>query len=817
MQDISMYVINIQWGLFFAFILINMLIGFKRGFKKTSYYTVVSIGLTLLLMFGISFVTINWFFNSPENLVRFVGRFVDISEDVKGVLSNNSVGPLLFVVIDTVLKIVIFIVLYPIIKLILTKIIFKPIYKNSIGKNDKIKRPHLGGRLGGALVGAFRGVFVVVMMLLPVIVLAGAFNQYNPTGENIENTSNNNYVLLEDGTTTDEQLEELHEMMEIIRIFHEEGLGNVLNRVKIGNKSIDRAVFDLMFTSRVEDNQGNKVSVKLSEELDSLGLIIQILVEKGYLEEDFDFKNINYNEHYYDLDQMIKALGDSKILNLAVPIAIEVLYEEGYLTDELGYDILEIKHTKNAYDALMSFSLKEELNTLSNTLKEVLLVGSIDELIELSENPELILELEYEKKLQISKILDELSNLQVLNGANIAIEYLLNDESILNKISWEDQPYEYLVNQLDFILNTEDFFNKELLAISNLVENLIIEDFNYDVFLDAEGKFNPQTLLLEETESLVSAAIKGIGGLQLVVNGIPTGIDYALYTSGNTNIQDLADQLSEIAKNQDYGEEIDNINDIYSILVKLGVSQFFNDEEAIIVADRILGSTDSFNNIKIIVKKIFEESKAVNDVLNVAGEPILETLIKDEELLELALLVVSNEEFKYGTEINKLLDVVESMYSFTSLSQIKSIFDNGDMDAYLNLAADFGGINEVDFLQFKNALTSLDTLQIAGIDILNLVKNKSGIEQLVIPENANLNYDLNRVLDLAYQIAKPLNVERASGVDVLDINLSYALDHEAIIDVLRFSEADENSILLASAVEYIKALGFTIDNLGTIK
>ena len=138
MENINMYVINIQWGIFFGFILINMLIGFKRGFKKTSYYTIVSIGLTLLLMFGISFITINWFFKNPETLVKFVERFVDIPEDVRGIVINESVSPLLYVIIDIVLKIAVFVILYPIIKFILTITIFKPIYKGTIGKNDKL-------------------------------------------------------------------------------------------------------------------------------------------------------------------------------------------------------------------------------------------------------------------------------------------------------------------------------------------------------------------------------------------------------------------------------------------------------------------------------------------------------------------------------------------------------------------------------------------------------------------------------------------------------------------------------------------------------
>src|SRR5690554_6092680 len=826
MENINMYVINIQWGLFFAFILINMLIGFKRGFKKTSYYTVISIGLTLLLMFGISFITINWFFKNPETLVKFAERFVDIPEDVRGIIINESVSPLLYVFIDIVLKVVVYITLYPIIKFILTATIFKPIYKGTIGKNDKIKRPHLGGRLGGALVGAFRGVFVVVMMLLPVIVLAGAFNQYNPnlTEGNTSDTSRNNYVLLEDGTSSEGDLEEIEEIMEIIKLFHENGLGNALSKFKLRGKSIDRQIFDLMFTSRVEDNQGNKVSVKLSEELDSIGLIVQILVEKGYLKDDFDFNEINYDEHYEDLEAMIQALGNSKMLNLAVPIALEVLYDEGYITKELGFDVKEIEHAESAYNALKKFSLKDELETISNTLKEVLLVGNIEELIELGNNPELINDLTAKQKESISNVLAEISNLQVLNGTNIAIEYLLNDEKVLNEITWDEDPYGYLVSQLDFILNNENFLNEELLSISVLVENLLKEDFDYNNFVDENGKFDPQALLLEGNESLVNAAMDGIGSLGLVVNGIPIGVDYLLYTSKNTSIQQLADEISEIAKDQNYGNEIDNINDIYSIAVALGVSQYFNKEDALVVTDRILSTEKGFENVELIIKKLFEDSKAINDVLELASEPILEAFIKNQEILDLALLVVSNEEFVFGTEIVNLINTFKPIYNVEdiSLTRIRQIVREKD---YASLAHVFADMEEEGFKDFKTSLLGLQTIQYASKEIAEFGKSKLNNNFLVIPDNANydsIKYDLNKLLDIAYEAATVIKTENLTTAEITNINIAQVIDLDKFTALLNFDYAEDeavlkNSILLNSLIDNIVRRNNTnLGSFGTI-
>ncbi|HHT55421.1 MAG TPA: hypothetical protein GX012_02535, partial [Acholeplasma sp.] len=825
MENISMYVINIQWGIFFGFILINMLIGFKRGFKKTSYYTIVSIGLTLLLMFGISFITINWFFKNPETLVEYVERFVDIPEDVRGIVINESVSPLLYVIIDIVLKIAVFVILYPIIKFILTITIFKPIYKRTIGKNDKIKRPNLGSRLGGSLVGSVKGVFLTVMILLPIIVIAGAFNQYNPTEGNISDTSNNNYVLLEDGTSNEGDLEEIEEIMEIIKLFHENGLGNALSKFKLRGKSIDRQIFDLMFTSRVEDNQGNKVSVKLSEELDSIGLIVQILVEKGYLEDDFDFNEINYDDHFKDLETMIQALGDSKMLNLAVPIAISVLYDEGYITDELGFDVLEKEHTRKAFEALKNFSFKDELNTISNTLKEVLLVGSVEELIELSKNPELIDELSSEQKTSVANILKELRHLQVLKGANIAIEYLLNDEGVLEEITWTNEPYEYLVNQLDFILNNEDFLKEELLSISTLVDNLLQLDFKYSNLLDEEGKFDPQTLLLPNAEALVTTALDGISGLQLVVNGIPLGVDYFLYTSSNTNIQELADQLSEIAQNQDYESEIDNINEIYSIAIALGVSQYFNKEDALVVTDRILSSDDGFANIKTIINNIFVGSNAVNEVLNVAGESILEMIIKDQELLDLALLVVSNEDFSYGAEIVNLINVFESVYDEEDLklTTIRQIARAKDYAEFANI---FGSMEEEKFDSFKESIFNLQTIKFASKELAEFGASKLNNSFLVIPDNANyesIKYDFNKLFDIVYEAAKVIKSENLTTADLTNVNIARVIDLEKFTELLSFDYDEdkavlENSILLNSLIDNIVRRNDTsLGSFGTIK
>src|SRR5690554_5734849 len=112
MDNINLILGILQWGVFFFFVIANLLLGFMRGTRKTLFYTIVSFGLTLLLFFGISFVSIRMLFSSAGRLIYFVEAYVTIPENIKNILVNPDLSPFVFALLDILFKFVVFIVLY---------------------------------------------------------------------------------------------------------------------------------------------------------------------------------------------------------------------------------------------------------------------------------------------------------------------------------------------------------------------------------------------------------------------------------------------------------------------------------------------------------------------------------------------------------------------------------------------------------------------------------------------------------------------------------------------------------------------------------
>ena len=821
MNNIQLYASYAQWGIFFLIVISNLLIGFIRGTKKTFYYTTVSIALTLVLMWGISFVTFRWIFRSSGILIHFIESFgLSLPEAIRDILVNPNLSPILFALLDVVLKIILFIILYPLVKWLLTKLVFKPVYKTTMGRNDKKQKINLVSRFGGAFIGAFRGVFITIVLLMPLLVIAGALNQGDQRDtSNI--SASNNFLIDTSGNNTVDEPSELQEYLRIAQSFHNEGIGAVTSKIKINGKGIDYALFDLIFTSTIENSEGVKTKFKLSEELNAHGRVAQILIEEGYLDEGFDYKTINHDDHYEDIDEILTSISNSQLINLLVPIALDILYENGMLEDNLGYDIKEVDHANAAFEELRTLVWKDEIGVLSNTIEQVLLLGSVSELLEMAENPNSFLELSQQEKQKVAHVLNQISKLQLLKATNIVVELLLQDEDVLNRITWEDDSYEYLVEQLDFILSNTSFLNNELKNISEFVLGVFsdeFEDFDYSVFMDGEN-FNLSAVLDEESTEIISTIITGVADLETVVKGIPLIIDYVLYTNSNQTIAELAEELSDAAKDQDYEAEINNIDDIYRLIVELGVEGYLdNEQDKLLVTDQLFKTPGNFNTVKELVNSTFEGSKAVNDILDIAGESLILSLVEDQDLLNVILLVISNDDFKYGTEVVNLLTIAEHFYKFSDITTIKNQLDNNE---YVDILKSLTDLNEAEFGEFKATILNLQTLKYAAPEAMHLVKGMANIEQLIIPQTASydsISNDLHLILDLVYELAVTAKNNNIDDTNYKSVNLARTLNLEKFKTLLLFDlEKDEHSMVTNSLVNFIQSQNIELGSIGTIQ
>ena len=843
MGNIENIVGLVQWGVFFFFITVHYVIGFVRGTKKSLYYTVVSILLTLVLMFGISFVSITWFIKTPGALLDFVEKLkIPLSSTVREYLESPELNVIVFALADVVFKIVVFLVLYPIVKWLITKILFKTFWNatfekgyyekeqlNFLGQNVTIKaeRKKINplSRLFGGILGAFRGVVVSFVLLLPLIVVAGSVSQFESVNQNGETVNALNFfVKVNNDTNNNTEEVEFEEILKALQNINDHGLGAVTKKVRVGDKSIDEAMFDFAFSGSVKSPQTNeKVKIHFSQEINTLGQIAQVLIEDGYLDKDFDYKKINYRDNYLGIDQMLQSASNSELFNLVFAITLDLANENENLINKIGFKMSENVYTKDAFSELKKVSFKDDAESLSQTIKQALLLGSVGELIELSQNPKDVLNLTFNQKQQLAKILEEASELDLLIAGNIALEYLLHNEKILNKITWTDNPYEYLHQQLNFIFSNPRYFtsdNNEIKNISKLLSNVFSEeykDFDYSKFLPQDGKFDAKFLLEEETSNLINTLLQDLVEVKTIVNAIPLGVDYAVYTSKNVDVNKIADDLSDLASDANFENEINNLSDVYKNIIKLGLGSFFEEEaDLILVTDNLLNNQTNLEVIKLITKQLFETSEVVNEVLDLAAEPLVNNLIKkDDELKEFVLTVIKNENFKYGLEISNLIDITESFYKFTTLKEINAFADEKDN---VSIIKTLSNLDQVEFEQFKANILKLQTLQFASKDALMLLDTKLNKEFIEIPENANyisLKTDLNLALDLAYEAAIQIEKHNITTNNLEDLNLALITKNSNLPEILTINDNNKDSVIVHSLVKYLQTNEIKLGEFGT--
>lgn len=639
-------IVAVQWAVIGFFVLFHYLNGFRRGTKPTLYYTIVSFVLTFVLLFGVSFLTIRTIF-TPGSLLEFIERYTTIPDDIRVYLTEPELSAVLFAVIDVVIRIVAFIVLYPIVKWLLTMIIFRPLYRGFFDKGKekyslkvvnkgkqaefvivpRKRRVNIFSRVGGAALGAVRGFVVAFLFLLPLIMLGSFSRGLEGDNSSEENISNFEKILLSNGGSTEDN--QFLEILRAAQAIEKYGIGQFTSNIKIGDKTLDKSVFDFVFTTKVV-TKDEKKDLVISDEIKMLGQVATVLIENGYLDSDFDIKSINHEDHFEDLEFLLIQIGNSNLVNLLYSAGVSAASKH-LLPDILGYDPNadfdedgNKLHTKDVIAALKLVDLSGEADSLTKAIEQALLLGSVGELMEMVEDPNLFLELSVEEKRQVAKILHEVSNLELLVGANLLIESLIRLESPTNdgikeNIDWVDNPVEYLQERLAFILEDNRHFigeDGDIAAIANFVEAMFsdeFEDFDYTIFT---GELSPDLFLSEEVSPVISQALVNIVEIETLIKLLPLGVDYYVYGTKPELISEFADELVESLSDADYREEILNIDSIYKLIVQLGLEAYFEeDADFIAVTDNILSDDASLLAVRQIIHHLFEESQAVNSTL----------------------------------------------------------------------------------------------------------------------------------------------------------------------------------------------------------
>ncbi|QWB96435.1 hypothetical protein KHQ89_03115 [Mycoplasmatota bacterium] len=792
---------------------------------------IVNIITTILVIVLISQLSISLVFNFIDqqsffNMINgYAGGALD---DYMSYLNDPAISNTIFVFVDLVLRIVGFFVLYPILKRILTFLIFRPIWAFGIKKaiikkqnNDledkaqeknikykKRKRIKKGpvNRLVGGLFGGVHGLIIVFMILIPVTVTASYVSNVDASAlTSIASETDQLATGVGGFQIPDEVIQYLQEVQEMDEL----GFSSFTRQIKINETPIDQYIFDEVFTVQTEIDD-EAVDVNFINELENIMGIATILINGGYLAEDFDYTQIS-TDNLEDIEAIFNYIGSSDVLSYMVPAATKYGIEN-ILADEIGMNLYDRDTSQAAIDMFLNIDWDNEFDRLYALIESVLEFGSVEEIMAFAEDPATLAEITPAQGAALANILRSVGDLEVLSLINVGIDYLTTLEEVQSNISWIDDASEkedYLQEKLAFILDDPDFFvgdNGEITEIANLIELIFSDtygDTNLDVIIEANG--DPAVILEQSNSDWVSALISQLTELELLMNALPIGVDFALYEFGGDSIdQELADDFETVMADVDWSDEFDNIDNIYQSIVQLGLEDILSDNpDYYAYVDNIV--LNNMDDVRDIISYIFEDSQIVGSALDILAPTLIEDYLTDEDIKEIVQSIALDDEdafdFNVGQEIISILDIAELTYGFANISELQS-FSTMTQEEQLSLLADFGDMEDEDYTAF---LAAFDNLQILNrIDetvAQNIVDKYDLADSVYIPTTFRLSDDITAILDMVHDVGVYLNDNDTAGMDYQDLDLTNLL---SVLSDDLLDETQRSNLLFYNIAFYAK-------------
>lgn len=772
----------LQWGLIGFYVVIYFFIGFLRGGSKSTYFTIVAFITTFISLYLISFISLNLFLSNTftlVNLLELANSYAGgiIPADVMTYAADPVLAAFAIAVIDLVLRIIGFIILYPLIKGLLTLIIFRPIWSFGIKKallrrqNEKLEdrsiergekqfRPrkrlkkNFFGRFWGGFMGATQGVLVAFITLLPLLIMAGFLTV---PGHDEELSQASHTVPLAEGLPgfggmegmLDDYLAQIDEM-------NAQGLGAMVKQITISGKPLDRYIFDRIFTTQVK-HEGTTTNINWINELEGILQITRTLYDGKYVENGFKIQDINENT-IKDLDVVFNYLKTSDLMAYMIPTAsafgLDMFKDQlpAGITDEMAAQALE---------GLQGIDWKTEFGNIQAIVNAVLTFGSAEELMNYMADPNLLLDLTPEQGEKLADVIRAFGDMQILELISVAAEYATQMDTLQAQLSWiaEEERQAYLEEKLAFIIDDKTFFNAEFARVALLIEALYSDEFG-DVNLRALINVNDvDSFMAAQNEEWIDHLLEKIVDLELLLNAIPFGVDYALYTQvGDLVDQELAGQIETALNEIDWQAEILNVGDIYKDAINIGAAQLLGDNpDYIAYVDQV--AQQNMPEVRIIVSRIFEQSALVNAALELAAPLLVDRFVTNQDLAGIVQEALMSDpesgvvDFNVGQEINTILDIVEKIYLFTTASELVNL-SGMTTESRLALFAEFGTLTESEFNGLKTAFANLQLLNRVGESGLVYARDIMGISQIYVPETVDLGKDIGSVLGLGYYVAQ---------------------------------------------------------------
>ena len=516
--------LTLQWLLIGGLIGLHFLIGFFRGAQKSLYFVITNIITTVVVIFLISQVSIRFVFNFiPEadffNTINgYAGGFLD---PYLTYLDDPSITATLYLFIDLILRIVFFFTLMPIMKRFLSLILFRPIWafgikkaiirhqnKDIEGETDEKGRPikpskkiHKGAlsRLLGGLFGGINGMIVAFLILLPITVMASFVSVIDTEAlQNLNQPSDTVEVGVVSDTLGMQIPQEVIDYLNQVKDMDQNGISQVFRQITVDGIPFDQYVFDEVFTVQAVYDE-ETYDVNFIRELQILIDVTSIIINNGYLEEDFDINSLDA-EDQQNLVQLMGYIEESSLLAYLFPVAIDYGIN-AVLEDQAILDMISWKETNAEKEAYLRDRLAfiTEADDKVSVFKEIISdFSGLLEVIASDEygptNLETIINsggdlgviLENQNPDWVSAIIHQITEIDILMRAlPILTDYALYEIG-------GDSIDETVANQLSDDFSQDGFWEGEFTNFDNIyqsvvqlsLQDILVENPDYATYID---------------------------------------------------------------------------------------------------------------------------------------------------------------------------------------------------------------------------------------------------------------------------------------------------------------------------------------------
>ena len=744
---------------FVGIVVLYALIGFLRGTRKTTYFFMASV-VTFIAVFLIAgSLSLVGYFGSPDAMMTYItdllaNNGVELPSQVALVLENERSLAFVVAIIELVFKLVSFTVLFVLLYFVIRFIAFRIPWwtikslrytyqyrtdEYGYPTTERVRVKPAKRRLLGMGIGAVKGVVTALVLFLPISALfsiVADIEFVNTPGQTISTNGQNGLSEIVVGDL------DITEYVKFAQSFRTSGIGAFYSQIKIGQKSLDAAVFDAALSSTYE-YEGEKTKIVLREELKTVVDAGILLYQLGVLDDDFDINNLTEADIVL-VKQAVTLLGKSNLVQIAIPVAVSVALELDEVKEILGDFTPDL-------DAFFEINWSEEFGRLSNVIEAALALGSVEELQNIDP-----MNLDPVKVRNLLLAVAELELIPALAPVGVAYALQMDEViEILNGVSVG-------MDLFEGILWGDEI--KNFAELAYLVYSL--GDLN--LIADNALTLDPE---------LVKGIFERLADSQLVLNLIPVGVEVAL---GMDEVEELIGQVSIDLADILWANEINNFGELYEAVVSIGISSF----EGLDLS--VLGQLD-YDAVDALVRVMFQ-TELFDRILSATAQVLLEKYVP-EDFQFVVEEIVANLDLAN-------LDYEGEFLSIVGVLKVVSLIDLNDLENTPAIIESFAALsdNQIDFLVDALMSSSIVSTVIEPLTI-KLLEDADLAQYVVVTTDMNIDWsnELRVVLKMARQLVE-------GGIDLDNINANVPKD---LLDRLNVELFSQSKILTHSVANFL--------------